>query len=348
MQNDERLRKLTEIERVSSPEDVDVLIEALKSDDVLIREAAFDKLKQFKFPQVPVKVAKLFKDSEAYVRNAAVLLMAEMWDLSKEELTKLLHDPDKDVRKLALDSLHYVVGDPSVEDLFAFGLDDVDVNNVIAAVEYLGELQSKKYTDRILKLLAEGDNEFLLATCIRALSKMADERIAERVVQLFPELERIDDITLMAYLRFLASFPRTLKNLNTLIDLAEKKWDIALKEFLDLFAAILDTTELSAEQKDRMFEFLRRIFASDIPSPNKYEVLLLMARLNPDHVKREIVNYLYSNDPMIQLAAVELIDQFSWVDYLDDLKHICASAEDEDLRAAAELVIERFENVERE
>ncbi|MGE0033528.1 MAG: hypothetical protein AB7S45_06575 [Pseudothermotoga sp.] len=153
----------------------------------------------------------------------------------------------------------------------------------------------------------------------------------------------------MAYLRFLASFPRVLKNLDLLIDLAEKKCDIMLKEFLDLFAAILDeNVELSAEEKGRMFQFLQRIFASEIPSPNKYEVILLMARLNPDYVKKEIVNYLYSNDPMIQLAATELIDQFSWMDYMDDLKRICASAGDEDLRAAVELVIERFEHAEGE
>lgn len=220
MSCDEMVQKLEQL-NLEEPASLDLLINFLEHGESLLREAAFDRLKQARVPTAPAKIAQLFKSEDAYVRNATALIIAHLWDLSKDELVKLLHDSDEDVRKLALDSLHLVVGDPPVVNLIAEGLEDPDINNLIATIEYISYLGGSTYAGRIAEILIHSEDEFLSAVCFRALSEIGDEESIKKVLSFFP-IDQLDDVLLLPYLRLLARFPEVI-NFNFVMDVARNK-----------------------------------------------------------------------------------------------------------------------------
>lgn len=337
MSNDEMVQKLEQL-NLEEPASLDLLINFLEHGEPLLREVAFDRLKQAKVPTAPTKISQLFRSEDAYVRNAAVLIMACLWDLSKDELTKLLHDSDEDVRKLALDSLHLVVGDPSVVDLIAEGLKDPDINNLIATIEYITDLGGSSYAGQIADILIHSEDEFLSSVCLRALSEIGDEESIKKVLNFFP-IDQLNDVLLLPYLRLLARFPEVV-NFDLLIDVAQNKWQVALKEILDVFRSMIDTNAvLNDEQRVKMINFLKVVLWEKIPSANKYEIVMLLSKLKDESILKELVNYLYHTDPMIRIAAIEIIGQLRLDEYIEDLEKIYATTQDEDLKLAIQLVL---------
>ncbi|MGJ8455413.1 HEAT repeat domain-containing protein [Pseudothermotoga sp. U03pept] len=335
MNEEEILRKLDKLEQLSETDALDLLVDLLEQGTPFAREIAFEKLKKLRVSRASRKIAQLLRADDAYLRNAATLLLADLWDLSRDVLRELVQDKDKDVRKLALDALHYVADDPLVIDIIAEALRDEDINNVIAAVEYIGDLGGEKYKGQILDLFLQSKDEFLTCACLNTLANIGDEECARKIVNSFQNIEEIDDTVFISLLRLMKSFPQII-DINKMIKISLNKWKIALKEVLDLLSVyIAEDLIVDEQQKATVGEFLKRLTLSEIPSANKYEAVMLLSKLDPVFTRKELVNYLYSDDPMIQIAAVELIGQMNLKEFTEDIEKIASESEDEDLKLAA-------------
>ena len=339
MNEEEILKMIDKTDVAEDPSSVDFLIDLLQHGEPLFREMAIDKLKKAKIPDVPSKIAKLFKSPNACVRNSATVIMAGLWDLSRDELTKLLQDEDREVRKLALDSLHYVTNDPSVVDMIAKVLDDSDINNQITAIEYIGELGGIKYKDKIEKIFLSSENEFLSTVCLRVLAEIGDKQSVEKIAKIFRDFDQIGDIILLSYMRLIARFPEVV-DFDLLMRIARQKWKIALKEIIDVLSSILNISiKIDEDQRNNVSSFLRQLLVYDIPSTNKYEILILLSKLEQQKITKEIINYLYHPDQMVQIAAVEIIEHLHLKDYEDDLRKISSTTQNEDLKTVIDFVL---------
>lgn len=343
--NDKDIEKnLGEAEKNLVEKNIDFLIDLLKNGSRLHKEIAVRQLKSLRTKETAQKVAELFREHDAYLNNTAVTIMAELWDSSREILIELLKDSDKDVRKLALDSLNLVKGDNTVVDIIATALKDENINNVISAVEYIGEHGGKKYAWDVYNIFEKSDNEFLTVTCLKTLSEIADEEIARKIFNRFmnSNSKKIYDITLISYLRLFYNFPQVI-DVNSFIQILKEEKDIALKEIIDVLISYIENGfSFTKKQKKEIVNELEEILRTDISSNSKYEILLILSEIAPEKIKKDIVNYLYSEEDMEQLAAIEIINKLGLKELIYDIEKIASQTKNEDVKLAAMFTIEEL------
>lgn len=343
MDTEQLLKELKRILAVNDTTRIEELIGLLVEDRrEIAREAVVDVLKQLKDPNLPEKIAALFHTQDAFVRNAAVSILASQWNWSKDALLKCLKDKDKNVRKLALDAF-YEIGDPSVVEFISIALDDEDVNNVIAAVEYVGELGGQSYAEKILQILSRTEDQFLICSCLEALAKIGNPQCLHEVEKIFSSPLSMEDFMLMPYLRLLAEFSEP-RHLEVLLEIAEEKLSVAYKEIIDSIALFIDRNKssLKEDEKKKIHTFLKRAISESIPSANKYEIVSLIGRLGSGNLSDEVKSYLHSDDPMIRLGAIEVIGTLKMTDFEADLQALLEEEEDEDLRLAVIFTLEQL------
>ena len=343
MNTEQLLKELNQISAVNDTTKIEELIALLVEDRrEIVREMVVDVLKRLKDPNLPEKIAALLHAQDAFVRNSAASILARQWDWSKEALVESLKDKDKNVRKLAIDAL-YEVGDPSTVDFISIALDDEDVNNVIAAVEYIGDLGGHGYAEKILQILSRAEDQFLICSCLEALAKIGDPQCLHEVEKRFSSPLSMEDFMLMPYLRLLAKFSQP-QHLGVLLEIAEAKLNIAYKEIIDSMALFINRNKssLKEHEKKQIHTFLTQAISKNIPSANKYEIVSLIGRLGAENLSDEVRTYLQSDDPMIRLGAIEVIGTLKMTDFEADLQALLEKEKDEDLRLAAIFTLEQL------
>ncbi|MEA3314285.1 MAG: HEAT repeat domain-containing protein [Campylobacterota bacterium] len=84
------------------------------------------------------------KNDNVYLRNACIKYLQESDEDAVVFIEKLLQDPNKDIRIFAVNILGDVRYDKSVEILRYFIAREEDVNAMMTAVDYLGEIGSEE------------------------------------------------------------------------------------------------------------------------------------------------------------------------------------------------------------
>ncbi len=82
----------------------------------------------------------MLKSDNAYLRNAVITFLQEYGDEAKEFILKLMDDEDKDIRIFAINILGDVKYEESVDMLRRFIVKEEDVNALMTAIDYLGEI----------------------------------------------------------------------------------------------------------------------------------------------------------------------------------------------------------------
>lgn len=127
------LRMLSELFKENKVEDHPIIDYAFSNFGVKPkREEDFDEM------------FKMLKSDNAYLRNMAIKFLQEFGIEAKPFLEKLMNDEDKDIRIFAINILGDVRYEDSVEMLRYFILKEKDVNAMMTAVDYLGEIGSEE------------------------------------------------------------------------------------------------------------------------------------------------------------------------------------------------------------
>ncbi|RMF56641.1 MAG: HEAT repeat domain-containing protein [Calditrichaeota bacterium] len=117
------------------------LAKALKDRDKGVRDAAFHGLSMIPSQAAARHLVPLLANKNIEIRNLASELLVRYGAVAKEVLLQALSDPDKDVRKFAVDILG-LSGDRSVAEKMIPMLDDPEPNVAVSAAEALGNLHA--------------------------------------------------------------------------------------------------------------------------------------------------------------------------------------------------------------
>jgi hypothetical protein len=86
---------------------------------------------------------KMLKSNNAYLRNSVIFFLQKYGLEAKPFIEKLMNNDDKDIRIFAINILGDVKYDDSIDMLRYFMLKEKDVNAMMTAVDYLGEIGDK-------------------------------------------------------------------------------------------------------------------------------------------------------------------------------------------------------------
>ncbi|NUU96902.1 HEAT repeat domain-containing protein [Marinitoga sp. 1138] len=322
----------------------DFLVKVLqKTDNRMIKETIVNILKKANFDDVDEKkLEELLMNDDLFVRDSILTILGKSRSLYY--LNKLLNSKNKHIRKYALDSL-FRMEDPELMDFIAKGLEDEDINNVMAAIEYLGELEGYKYADKISDLIDKFDNPFFISTVLQTLSIIGNNYSLEIIKNKFKQPENLPDMILIPYLNFMAKF-NNIDTIEIIEKIIDKKGTILYKEFIDIIKSIIQNTQMDKKTKLRIKEILKELFYSDIPYPNKYEILILVGEFCEDEeVKnfiKKVLNEGFENN-YILFGILDVISEKGYIEFKDILKKILSESKDEDVVFAIEDTLKSLE-----
>ena len=97
-------------------------------------------------------ILKILKSSNAYLRSKAITFLQDSGELAKAFISKLLKDLNRDIRIFAVNILGDVKYEDSRELLLNIVKNDEDINVVMSAVDYLGEIGESKDIEFLLDI----------------------------------------------------------------------------------------------------------------------------------------------------------------------------------------------------
>jgi len=116
---------------------------------------------------------KMLKSDNAYLRNMAITFLQEFGIEAKPFLEKLMDNEDKDIRIFAINILGDVQYEDSIEMLRYFVLKEQDINAMMTAVDYLGEIGSQEDIKLLEAIKKEYEDEpyvqFAIDTAIKRI-----------------------------------------------------------------------------------------------------------------------------------------------------------------------------------
>jgi len=101
----------------------------------------------------------MLKSENAYLRNKAIQFLQDYGLEAKPFLEKLMNNEDRDIRIFAINILGDVSYEDSIEMLRYFILKEKDINAMMTAVDYLGEIGSKDDIALLKAIKKEYENE---------------------------------------------------------------------------------------------------------------------------------------------------------------------------------------------
>jgi len=116
-----------------------------KIEDHPLIDFAFTNIKTLpKSEELFDQIFVMLSSDNAYIRNAAIKFLQEYGIEAKPYLEKLMNSEDRDVRIFAINILGDVRYEDSVDMLRYFILKEKDINAMMTAVDYLGEIGSEE------------------------------------------------------------------------------------------------------------------------------------------------------------------------------------------------------------
>ncbi len=322
----------------NSEESAAALVERLQAEESrFVREVIVNALKSMDTPGLIAPVVSLLYSDDAFVRNAAIDILADHEDRSIAVLKPLLSDATKDVRKFVID-IAFRIGSPEAKALLARALKDPEVNNVMTAVEYLGRLEAHEYADLINDVLRDSENLLLRCTCLEALARIGNEATRDIVARLYPDCRSASELEQFSYLKYIAG-KGTKEHLPCLASFMRDKGPLMAKEIINALEGVL-----KREQYEELPPFLLSEIMAFIEGPlndiNRYELLVLLGEYKNPELYPLFLRYLKEENRLACLGAVEglgLYGRSDAVSHLTALKRITA---DEELLEAIERSID--------
>uniref|UniRef100_A0A7V4THT3 HEAT repeat domain-containing protein n=1 Tax=Candidatus Caldatribacterium saccharofermentans TaxID=1454753 RepID=A0A7V4THT3_9BACT len=331
-----RLKGIEEVQREPREVFVEVLVDLLQHDpSQIVREAALETLKCYPSSFLVPRLVPLLESDDIFVRNAAVTVLSAHFEAPLKELARLVNHPNKHVRKLALDAL-FQTRNPLAVDIIARGLQDPDVNNVIAAVEYLGKMEGFRFADAINDILERAEDPFLMCTCLEALARIGNRNSIAVVQRKFANPRDINCFVLFSYLRFLSE-KGDLSFLPQIEAIFEEQGNIAGKELIDVLKGLISRhrKDFSDEDVQRVKTLLKKLLVSALPSSNRYELLVLLAEMGGEDVEKLLLAHLSHPNFFAKLGAIEGLAKLRTPGGIEKLREFAAREENQELREIA-------------
>ena len=104
---------------------------------------------------------KLLKSDNAYLRNAAIEFLKQYGSEAKGFLEELMNSEDRDIRIFAINILGDIRFEDSVDMLRRFILKEKDINALVTAIDYLGEIGEAQDIALLEALKKEIDDDYV-------------------------------------------------------------------------------------------------------------------------------------------------------------------------------------------
>lgn len=304
-----------------------------------VREVIVNCLKGIKGRDVVERIIPLLSSDDAFIRNASIEILSAQGELATEFMRKLLGDPDKDIRKFALDIL-FQLKSLNTSELIAEALNDSDINNLITAVEYLGHMEDTSCTCRINELLLKTDNILLRCTCLEALAFIGDEESIRYINKMYPRYEDISFLEQYSFLKFVARKGADI-HLPLIIALMQEKGQVMHKEIINAIEGILVRYPREIIPPELLLT-LTTYLGTDITAINKYELLVLLGQYRNQEIYQLLIEYLENDQPLICMGAVEGLGLYGNPEVLPVLIQLRDKVGDHDLLETIERSISKL------
>jgi hypothetical protein len=115
---------------------------------------------------------KMLKSDNAYLRNAVISFLQDYGKEAKEFILKLMEDEDKDIRIFAINILGDVRYEDSADMLRHFIAKENDINALMTAVDYMGEIGEKDDIELLETIKKERNDEYVKFGIDMAISRI--------------------------------------------------------------------------------------------------------------------------------------------------------------------------------
>ncbi len=286
-------------------EGIGALVERLQVEPSrFVREAMVNSLKSMQGPELINQVIPMLKSDDAFIRNGCIEILARQGEDAIVALRPLLRNPDKDIRKFVLDTLCQI-GMNAAADLIAESLADPDLNNVIAAVEYLGKMEAYGHIEQINKLFLNTRNTLLRCTCLETMALIGDEESIKCVNKMYPHYQSISFLEQYSFLKFVARRGSQI-HMALIISLLEDQNLVMHKEIINAIEGILHRSQLEYLPQELLLA-LEKYLEKPIKDINKYEILVLLGDYKNEEILAVLLRYLNPENKLLCLGAVEAL-----------------------------------------
>ena len=183
------------LNEVCNPNSIKDLLEAIKDDDWWVRARAGDALAEIGGPKVVNSVLELVKDEDEEIRRTAIeILNATKDETAVDTLIKATDDQDWWVRERAVDALAQIGSKKALPKLVGMLGKNAKTDTIV--VRALGKLGDADIISKIVPMLKRPELD-IQVEAIKAISHLADEAHAKTVRDLFQEIKKSDDRTLV-------------------------------------------------------------------------------------------------------------------------------------------------------
>lgn len=291
-----------------SPEGIAPLVERVQQEPSrAVREVIFRSLAETDDAAVISEVIKLLGSEDAQIRNEAVGLLQLRGAAVLPELRSLLTDPNRDLRKLAVDVLSRLT-DPGIDDLYEIALRDQDANVVITALGNMRRCLPESRT-LIVQHAVQNTNPMLALAAMDALITVGNQRCLEEVRGRFPDPLAISPLYAPAFLRLVARYGGE-SDVHFLLELVETGLPRVQPVALDTLRALLVRIGIS-EVSDDCWKVLLACLPKPKLAGERYEMLSLLGHFaGREQVFTVLVAYLQSHEKLERIAAIEALSRY--------------------------------------
>lgn len=292
-----------------SPEGIAPLVERVQQEPSrAVREVIFRSLAEIDDPAVISEVIKLLGSEDAQIRNEAVGLLQLRDAAVLPEVRSLLTDPNRDLRKLAVDVLGRLT-DPGIDDLYEIALRDQDANVVITALENMRRCLRPESRTLIVQYGVQDTNPMLALAAIDALIRVGNQKCLEEVRGRFPDPLAISPLYAPAFLRLVARYGGE-SDVHFLVELLKTDSPHLRPVTLDTLRALLVRAGTS-EVSDDCWKVLLACLPKPKLAGEQYEMLSLLGRFaGREQVFTVLVAYLQSPEKLERIAAIEALSRY--------------------------------------
>ncbi len=325
----DKMQFLDNLQQKKEPVEIDTLIGLCETENErAIKEKILsiisNSLSEVKFENLE----KMLQSNDPFVRNGAVEILKNRGREFYPYIEKLSKHSDKDIRKFAIDTL---ANDSSEEAQTILGeaLNDSEINIRITAIEYIGNIGSKKHAKKIEEMLLTEENILLKCTALEALAKIGTSPRRKEIIEKFANDS--NPMLIFSFLKYISTFGGEEEIL--LIDkLIERDESLFNREYID---AIEKIQERAGIQKlpDSIIKRLETIAQKTSNSPLKYEITKLLNTVKGEDLS-EVRKKLKSEDEMEVLSAIEILRDSGDENDIELLEELAEDTESDEILEA--------------
>jgi HEAT repeat protein len=303
----ERTYAAEDIGYLNSPDGVPALVERLgKEPSRTVRDAIFRALIRIEADAAIEGSIGLLGSDDPQIRNEAVGVLRHKGASSMPFLYTVMREGDKDSRKLVLDVLSGVQVS-GTEAIYEAALCDQEPNVVITAVENLGRIRAAEFRSGIEDLLQAGsEHPMLIVACIEALVGIGNESSLAAIRGRFPDLEALPDFLLASCLKAISALG-TARDFAEVAALLPVRGPHLRPAVLGALRAIYPRGP-SPDPGENLLPVLRELIENGDPPLCRYQAVRVLGFwATRNDVCEFLVSCLSSTERLVRLGAAEFL-----------------------------------------